>query len=175
MQINLPDEVQEILSKFQKNNLEIYIVGGAVRDILMGKDVKDWDYTTNATPQEILKLFPNGYYDNKFGTVGVPSSIDLEPHEITTYRTESGYSDKRRPDKVEWGSSLQDDLMRRDFTVNAMALSPDKKIIDPYDGQKDLKRKLVKAVGNPSDRFQEDALRLMRAVRIAAQLGFQIE
>lgn len=175
MNINLPAEVEEILNKFKKAKFEIYIVGGAVRDLLMGKSVVDWDYTTNANPQEILKLFSNAFYDNKFGTVGVPSSTDLEPHEITTFRTESGYSDARRPDKVEWGKTLEEDLQRRDFTINAMALDDNKKIIDPYGGQKDLKRKLIKAVGNPNDRFGEDALRMMRAIRIAAQLGFEID
>lgn len=178
MQFNIPQEVCEILKKMQKSNFEIYIVGGGVRDILLGKYVDDWDYTTNATPQEILKVFPDAYYDNKFGTVGIPSKVGLDPHEITTFRTEKGYSDKRRPDSVAWGKSLEEDLKRRDFTINAMAMTPQGKnfkVIDLYQGEKDLKNKTIRAVGNPSDRFSEDALRLLRAIRIAAQLGFTIE
>lgn len=178
MQFNIPQEVCEILKKMQDTNFEIYIVGGAVRDIILGKAVDDWDYTTNATPQDLLKVFPDGYYDNKFGTVGIPSKTGLDPHEITTFRTESGYSDKRRPDKVSWGKTLKEDLQRRDFTINAMALKPVGKnfeVIDLYNGEKDLKAKIVRAVGEPGDRFSEDALRLIRAVRIATQLGFTIE
>ncbi len=181
MQFNIPEEVCEILKKMESAGYEIYIVGGAIRDILLGKEVDDWDYTTNATPDQIVKVFKDAYYDNKFGKVGIPSKSGLDPHEITTFRTESGYSDSRRPDKVEWGKSLEEDLQRRDFTINAIALSPSKdngsnfKVIDLYQGTKDLKQKLIKAVGNPTDRFSEDALRLLRAIRIASQLNFTIE
>ncbi|HEX6977035.1 MAG TPA: HD domain-containing protein [Patescibacteria group bacterium] len=178
MQFNIPEEVCEILKKMEGAGYEIYIVGGAVRDILLGKSVDDWDYTTNATPEQIVKVFKDAYYDNKFGTVGIPSKSGLDPHEITTFRTESGYSDARRPDKVEWGKTLEEDLERRDFTINAMALKPQKdgfKVIDTFGGAKDLKQKSIKAVGNPVDRFSEDALRLLRAIRIATQLNFTIE
>ncbi len=178
MQFNIPQEVCEILKKMEDAGYEIYITGGAVRDILAGLEVDDWDYTTNATPEEIVKVFKDAYYNNKFGTVGIPSNSGLDPHEITTFRTESGYSDARRPDKVEWGKSLEEDLERRDFTINAMALKPQGnnfKVIDIYGGAKDLKQKLIKAVGNPTDRFSEDALRLLRAIRIASQLNFTIE
>lgn len=175
MKVSLPEEVLEIIKKVKKAGFEIYIVGGAVRDLLMGKFVRDWDYTTNALPEKIVELFEDSFYDNKFGTVGIPSKDrDLKPHEITTYRTEHGYSDARRPDKVVWGKTLEEDLKRRDFTINAMALQFNK-IIDPHKGQADLKEKLIRAVGDPGERFAEDALRMMRAVRIAAELGFKIE
>lgn len=173
----LPPEVQEILTKFKEKGFEIYVVGGAVRDLLMSKIVYDWDFTTNATPEEILKILPEGFYDNVFGTVGLArsdSDHDNHPFQITTYRTEHGYSDNRRPDKVSWGKSLQEDLERRDFTVNAMAFDGEK-VTDLYDGQKDLKNKVLRAVGDPNERFNEDALRMMRAVRIAGELKFEIE
>lgn len=169
---------KKILEKFEKAGFEIYIVGGAVRDLLMRSAswrILDWDFTTNATPEQILSLFKEGYYNNKFGTVGIKQKSEPEPYEITTFRREIGYSDKRHPDIVEWGKTLEEDLSRRDFTINAMALDPSLLLIDPYGGQKDLKEKLVRAVGNPVERFNEDALRMMRAVRFAAQLGFLIE
>lgn len=175
MQMILPKFVRHILDKFQKSGYEIYVVGGAVRDVLTGKEVYDWDFTTNATPEEILKVFPEGFYDNQFGTVGLAHESSPVPYEITTYRTESEYSDRRRPDKVEWGKSLEEDLARRDFTMNALAISPDLSIIDPYSGQEDLEKKLIRAVRDPHERFNEDALRMMRAIRLGAQLGFQIE
>lgn len=184
MKFELPNFVLEILDKFQDKGYEIYIVGGAVRDLLSKRFVDDWDFTTNATPEEIQKLFPDSFYDNVFGTVGITHESSPNPYEITTFRTEGGYSDARRPDKVRWGKSLDEDLKRRDFTINAMALRlvslaqgklSDFKLIDLYDGQKDLKAKIIRAVGNPNKRLGEDALRMMRAVRIAAELGFTIE
>lgn len=182
MQIILPDEVKNILKKIEDAGYEGFVVGGAVRDLLLGKPVHDWDFTTNATPEQIQEVFDDSYYNNKFGTVGIPSaSEEFGPHEITTFRTEQNYKDNRRPEKVEWGKTLEEDLLRRDFTINAMALRcTDGKInkceiVDPYNGQKDIKSKLVRAVGDPHERFGEDALRLMRAVRFATQLGFKIE
>lgn len=206
MTFQLPDEVINILSKLKKAGFDAYVVGGAVRDLLTGRPVDDWDFTTNAVPDEIQKVFPGSFYDNKFGTVGIPihrtgtrgqgsetnlkDRQDFEVYEITTFRTEQGYSDKRRPDKVEWGKSLEEDLSRRDFTINAMALQTrakgqglkakgeenyDVEIIDPFEGQKDLENKLIRAVGNPNERFREDALRMMRAIRLGAELGFGIE
>ncbi len=164
-----------MLETFEKNNYQIYIVGGAVRDILIGKVVLDWDFTTNATPEEILKIIPGGIYNNLYGTVFTDNpDSPSKPHEITTFRKEEGYSDSRHPDKITWGKTLIEDLSRRDFTINAMALR-NSELIDLYGGQKDLKNKLIRAVGNPSDRFSEDALRMMRAIRIAAELGFLIE
>ena len=170
----LPIEVMEIMTKFAKANFEIYVVGGAVRDILTGKIVSDWDFTTNATPEEILKIYPDGFCDNIYGTVGLTVEGYDKPFEITTFRTEHGYSDNRRPDTVSWGKTLKEDLERRDFTINAMAFDGNK-IIDLYDGQKDLNIKIVRAVGDASERFNEDALRMMRAVRIAGELNFKIE
>ncbi len=176
MQFNIPQEVQDILAKFEDANFEIYIVGGAVRDLLMGKIPDDWDLTTNANPDEILKLLgKDAYYDNKFGTVGLPSNSDLDPFEITTFRTESNYVDARHPQKIEWGKTLTEDLERRDFTINAMALDKSLEIMDPFDGQKDLNKKVIKAVGDPNERFGEDALRMMRAIRIASQINFKID
>lgn len=175
MKVELPKSVKEILEKFDKAGHEIYVVGGAVRDILMGKMTNDWDFTTNATPEEILKVIPEGFYDNTYGTVGLSRNDNLKPFEITTYRTEEGYSDSRHPDKISWGKTLKEDLSRRDFTINSMAIDNDLKVIDSYDGQKDIDAKQIRAVGDPDERFSEDALRMMRAVRIGAELGFTIE
>ncbi len=173
MNIKLPTEVKLILDKFQNAKFQIYIVGGAVRDLLMEKSVTDWDFTTDAKPEEILKLFPEGFYDNRFGTVGVSS--DLGVLEITTMRKEGIYKDYRHPIDISWTNKIEEDLARRDFTINAIALSPDDKIVDPFQGQDGIQNKNIKAVGDPNQRFKEDALRLMRAVRIATQLGFEIE
>ena len=186
----IPAPVLSIYKKFEKAKFEVYLVGGCVRNILLKKTPKDWDLTTNAKPEEILKLFPDGFYDNKFGTVGVPLGktkglpAGRQVVEITTFRTEKGYSDRRRPDQVSWGKTIEEDLARRDFTINAIALrftskasgEPSKfEIIDYYNGQKDLKEKIIRAVGDPKLRFKEDALRLLRAVRLASQLSFTIE
>ena len=173
MQFSIPDDVKQILETFKKHGFEIYIVGGSVRDLILGRMVTDWDFTTNATPEQMQKFLKDAFYENKFGTVGIPNPKGDKPHEITTYRTEHGYSDSRHPDKISWGKTLEEDLQRRDFTINAMALSD--KIIDPYDGQSDLKNKTIRAVGDAHERFSEDALRMMRAVRIASELGFKIE
>ncbi len=142
----------------------------------MGKLPQDWDFTTNATPEDILKILgEKAYYDNKFGTVGIAShDSELEPFEITTFRTEANYLDNRRPEKVEWGKSLEEDLQRRDFTINAIALDKNFTIIDPYNGEKDINKKIIKTVGDANERFSEDALRMMRAIRIASQLNFKI-
>lgn len=175
MQFEFPPFVKHIFHTFERGGYQTYVVGGVVRDLLLGKIVGDWDFATDATPEEILKLFPDGFYNNQFGTVGVVSESSDKPYEITTFRTEHGYTDKRRPDKVLWGKSLEEDLARRDFTVNAMALAADKKLVDLFGGQKDLEEKIIRAVGDPIQRFKEDALRMMRAVRIATQLRFTIE
>ncbi len=179
----IPQEILEIYNKFQNTKFEVYLVGGCVRNLLLNKKIKDWDLTTNATPQQILKLFPNGFYDNKFGTVGIPIKFEKNKIivEVTTFRTEHGYTDKRRPDIVKWGKSLEEDLARRDFTVNAIALDlggkekGERNLIDPFGGQKDLQNKLVRTVGDPKLRFKEDALRLIRAIRIATENFFTIE
>jgi len=164
--------VQTIFKTCQKAGYEIYAVGGSVRDVLMGHPTRGWDFTTNARPEEILKIFPDSFYDNKFGTVGVKIPEDI--YEITTYRSEKGYTDHRHPDKIAWGKTLEEDLSRRDFTINAIACDG-KTIIDPYHGQEDLKNKIIRAVGNPDARIAEDALRMLRSVRIASELGFMIE
>lgn len=188
MVIALPDPVKKILQTLTTAGFQAYIVGGAVRDLLLDTPVKDWDFTTNALPEEIQKLFPDSFYDNQFGTVGIAGKHlgDTEHpeavYEITTYRSEGVYTDHRRPDTVEWGKTIEEDLQRRDFTINAMALEivlnmtvDGQKVVDPFDGQNDIDQKLIRAVGDPATRFQEDALRMMRAIRIGAQFGFAIE
>ena len=176
MDIQLPKSVQEILDKFDKAGYEIYIVGGAVRDIVMGRLTNDWDFTTNATPEEIIKIIPGGLYNNQFGTVFTDNPDELaRPHEITTFRKEEGYTDFRHPEKITWGKSLKEDLARRDFTINSLALDKNLKIIDLYKGQEDIKNKLIRTMGDADARFGEDALRMMRAVRIGAEISFLIE
>src|SRR3989344_1588214 len=175
----LPKDAKKVLATLKKAGFEAYAVGGCVRDIILGRETKDWDFTTSAKPDQIRKLFPDSYYDNKFGTVGVPvrKSPKDEPealYEITTFRSEQGYSDHRHPDQIVWGEKLEDDLKRRDFTVNALAYEGEK-IIDPFDGQTDLQKRTLRAVGNHVERFREDALRLMRAVRFSTELQFIIE
>lgn len=172
----LPPQVKNILEKFQDQNFQIYIVGGAVRDLMMGNKVTDWDFTTDAKPEEILKTLPEGFYDNKFGTVGIPDKEGI--FEITTMRKEGVYQDARHPSAVVWTNQIEEDLARRDFTINAIALSEvggQQEFVDPYQGKKDLENGLIRSVGDPAQRFKEDALRLMRAIRIAAQLNFEIE
>ena len=176
----IPEEILKTYKKIQEANFEIYLVGGCVRNMLLKKPVKDWDMTTNAVPEQMLKIFPKAFYDNKFGTVGIPIKNGII--EITTFRTEHGYSDKRRPDSVKWGKTIEEDLARRDFTINAIALRITTNeqllttnLIDPYEGQKDIENKIIRAVGNPKERFKEDALRLLRAIRIATELCFTIE
>ena len=175
--MEIPQKVKNIISKFIENKAEIYIVGGAVRDLLLERQVKDWDFTTNLTPEEMKKIFPkNSFCNNAFGTFSIVDKDEI--FEVTTFRTERGYSDNRHPDEVTWGKTLEEDLQRRDFTINALAIRmvEDKpELIDLYNGQEDLKNKLIRTVGDPNERFNEDALRLMRAVRIAGQIGFKIE
>ncbi|MCX8009068.1 MAG: hypothetical protein N3A54_05220, partial [Patescibacteria group bacterium] len=176
----LPQDVVMIIKTLQNAGFEAYAVGGSVRDFLMGRETKGWDFTTNATPEEILKIFPDSFYDNQFGTVGVKLYEDQEKqvlqdiYEITTYRSEHGYTDKRHPDIVQWGKTIEEDLSRRDFTINAIAYDGET-FVDPYNGRGDIEKKIIRTVGNPRDRFSEDALRIMRAVRIATQLGFFID
>jgi tRNA nucleotidyltransferase/poly(A) polymerase len=152
------------------------MIGAGSRNLLTGKEIVNPDFTTNAQPTEIQKLFPKSFYDNQFGTVGM--KMDDQLYEITTYRKEWDYSDRRHPDKISFGKKLEEDLTRRDFTINAIAIGPQKgklELIDLFKGQEDLKKKILRAIGDPNKRFAEDALRLMRAIRIATQLGFVIE
>ncbi|MCF7815789.1 MAG: HD domain-containing protein [Candidatus Pacebacteria bacterium] len=176
----IPKEVQHIADTLEHRGFEAYLVGGCVRDLLIGKTPKDWDITTTAHPTEIESLFPETFLNNDYGTVGIvnPETEDptLKVVEVTPYRTESEYSDSRRPDSVNFGVSLEEDLKRRDFTVNAIAYRlKDEKIVDLFNGEKDILHKRLRAVGTASERFQEDALRMMRAVRLAVELGFVIE
>lgn len=172
MLIPLPTKVRDIIKTLEKAGFTAYAVGGSVRDTLLDRPTHGWDFTTSAPPEMVQKLFPDSFYDNKFGTVGV--KVDGDIYEITTFRKEGKYSDLRHPDEIKWAKTIQEDLARREFTISAIAVSLTE-TVDPYNGQEDLKNKIVKAIGNPTDRFQEDPLRLMRAVRIATQLGFQIE
>lgn len=226
---NIPDYVTRVTDTIEKTGFEAFIVGGCVRDLIMGREPKDWDITTNATPEDIIPLFEKTIYENKFGTVGVcipilelsnePGSGEMgedvthetdgsvsELHEsqsgvwtgvtrvtetneenkpknkekyyileVTPYRTEANYSDFRHPDEVKFSQNIEDDLKRRDFTINSLAYNIDKgQIIDPYKGQEDIKDKVIRAVGSPDDRFKEDALRMLRAIRFSTQLGFAI-
>jgi putative nucleotidyltransferase with HDIG domain len=180
--MTIPKEISLILEKLIKNNYEAYIVGGCVRDILMehppAGGPNDWDVTTNAKPEQIRKLFPKNFYENQFGTVSViTDSKDetLKIVEITPFRLEGKYSDKRHPDEITFAKKLEDDLARRDFTINALAMDGKNKIIDFFEGQKDLKKKIIKTVGDANKRFEEDALRMLRAVRFACTLNFTIE
>ena len=176
----IPPEVIRIISALKKSGVEAYVVGGCVRDLLLGRKPSDWDITTNATPEQIQGLFENTFYTNDFGTVGVvnddAADETLKVVEVTPYRLEGKYSDARRPDSVIFSQKIEDDLKRRDFTINALAYDPSQgQLVDLYDGVKDISAKIIRAVGEPQARFEEDALRILRAVRIAAQLGFDIE
>ncbi|MDF1498323.1 MAG: HD domain-containing protein [Patescibacteria group bacterium] len=179
--MNIPNEIKTIIEKLEKKGYEAHVVGGSVRDFLLGKIPKDWDITTNAKPEEIQKIFPESFYNNKFGTVTVINNNTLDDNlkniEITTYRIDVGYSDNRHPDEIKFTPNLKEDLKRRDFTINAMALKMTHKsyaIIDLFESQKDLEKKIIKAVGNPDKRFREDALRMLRAIRFSCQLNFEI-
>lgn len=198
-----PDFINEILTKLNAAGFEAFVVGGSVRDLLMNRPAKDWDITTNAKPEEILKVFPDAVYENEFGTVIVKTknAAGQTEHvaEVTTYRSEQGYEDRRHPDKVVFEDKLEADLARRDFTINAMAMAEinqqtwetDRQpaagesvveidnqammLIDIFGGRKDINKRILRAVGEPEIRFKEDALRMMRAVRLASELSFAIE
>ena len=174
----IPSEVKDTIFSLQKAGYQAYAVGGAVRDMVLGREPKDWDVATSAKPEEIIKIFPDSVYENSFGTVGVKTRSEnkvVAVIEVTTFRKEGRYSDFRHPDEVEFSGDIRDDLARRDFTINAMAASIDGEITDPFHGREDIKNKIIRTVGDPNDRFKEDALRLMRAVRFAAELGFDID
>ena len=178
--MSLPDEVILVASTLRNAGFDAYIVGGCVRDRILNRSVNDWDFTTNANPEQIQPLFEHTVYENDYGTVGIVFEDAEDPSlkviEVTPYRKESGYSDNRRPDSVVFGVSLDDDLSRRDFTVNALAYDPvSQELIDRHHGIADLHLGLIRSVGDPDERFGEDALRLMRAARIATQLNADIE
>ncbi|MCD8484135.1 HDIG domain-containing protein [Candidatus Woesebacteria bacterium] len=212
MKIQVPKEVLATVITLENAGFEAHIVGGAVRDVFLQRPTHDWDFTTNAQPEEIQALFPESFYENSFGTVGVArehiweqlqsshvefAKSDNWVFEITTYRTEGVYRDSRRPEAVEWGKTVQEDLKRRDFTMNAIAFrvtdwkesssllenfatAPDEitvtvQVIDPFEGVKAIQEHRIVAVGDPTIRFEEDALRMLRGVRFAAQLQFSID
>lgn len=207
MKFNIPKEVNICVEKLEKAGFEAYLVGGCVRDLLMENppavEPKDWDITTNAKPSEIQKIFPDSAYENKFGTVAVKTRSDdpkLKIIEITTYRIEGKYTDKRHPDEIKFAKTVEEDLSRRDFTINAIALEVESEkekreskikgknksavfalfplnfqLIDPFSGLDDIKNKIIRTVGEAKNRFNEDALRLIRAVRFSAELSFEIE
>ena len=174
--ITLPCFVQDFLDNFKNNGFQIYIVGGAVRDLIMNRDLQadgiNWDFASNATPEEILKLYPDAFYNNKYGTVTIPFTVETGHapslqlktktflFEVTPFRKESQYKDFRHPQKIEWASTIEEDLARRDFTINAIAYDG-KNIIDPFHGRKHIEEKVIVAVGVPDNRFKEDALRLL--------------
>ncbi len=194
LRASIPKEILNIAEKLQKAGFQAYLVGGCVRDILLEKEPKDWDIVTDARPEKIQKIFsafagatadkPATVYENEFGTVGVKTGSEnerLKIVEVTTFRLEGKYTDKRHPDQIQFAKTIEEDLSRRDFTINAMAFEfpisniQNPKIVDPYNGQADLKNKIIRTVGEPSERFSEDALRLMRAVRFAVEIEFEIE
>lgn len=176
MKSEIPQAAITILETLERNGHEAYLVGGCVRDLLLGRAPLDYDIATQATPDQIEELFACHRLvttGRKHGTVGVIS--DGAMYEVTTYRVDGTYSDCRRPDEVRFSRSLEEDAKRRDFTVNAMAMNKRGEIVDPVGGRKDLAEKTLRAVGDPVRRFEEDALRIMRAVRFSAQLGFRVE
>ncbi len=186
----IPDYVTHVTTTLEKAGFEAFLVGGCVRDLILNKTPKDWDITTNAIPEEIMPLFEKTVYENTFGTVGVcipnvthvtnggdvaRETPEYNIIEVTPYRIEAKYSDFRHPDEVKFSKNIEDDLKRRDFTINALAYNPHKgQLIDLYKGQEDIKDKVIRAVGEANDRFNEDALRMLRAVRFSTQLDFAI-
>lgn len=186
----IPKQVSQVTKTLEDGGFDAYLVGGCVRDLIMGREPKDWDITTNAKPEEIIALFEKTVYENTFGTVGVCIPLDVihetndtevareTPEymiiEVTPYRVETKYSDFRHPDDVKFSEKLEDDLKRRDFTINAMALNSSGILTDIFEGIKDINSKTLRTVGDEDERFNEDALRMLRAVRFACQLDFSI-
>jgi putative nucleotidyltransferase with HDIG domain len=172
--LELPKDVETLMDAFRKAGYQIFVVGGALRDCLLQRETYDWDFATNATPEDMLKLFPDAKYENTFGTVIVPSATGDTVFEATPFRKEGRYSDSRHPDTIEWADAIEEDLARRDFTINALAYDGTH-LVDVVGGKKDIEDKIIRAVGDPAKRFEEDALRMMRAIRFAAQLGFTVD
>ena len=176
MEIKLPSEVKMLIDRLRGGGYDCYAVGGCVRDSLRGLQPHDWDLTTSAEPEEIERIFADFKtvdIGKKYGTIAV--LVDGELYEITTYRVDGEYTDSRHPDEVSFSDRLRDDLARRDFTVNAMAYNDEKGLVDLYGGQRDLSYGVIRCVGDPTERFREDALRILRALRFASVLGFTIE
>jgi poly(A) polymerase/tRNA nucleotidyltransferase (CCA-adding enzyme) len=185
-EIRVPKEAMMVIAVLQNAGHEAFLVGGCVRDLFLGNVPKDYDVTTNATPEQIIALFPKTFYENEYGTVGVVTCGEelgipcveesLRIIEVTPYRLEGEYSDNRHPDDVKWSQHIEDDLKRRDFTVNAIAYNPlTGEVVDPHKGQEDIEKRMIRAVGAPDARFGEDALRLMRAIRFVSQLDFDLD
>ncbi len=185
MKLEIPPEIGELSAALRTGGFKAYLVGGCVRDIILGREPKDWDIATGAKPEEIQKIFPESVYENEFGTVGVKTGSEnpaLAIVEVTTFRKEGKYTDKRHPDEVRFAKTIEEDLSRRDFTVNAIAINLEHRtsnlefgLLDPFDGEADLQKETIRTVGDPDARLTEDALRLMRAARLSVQLGFGIE
>ena len=172
--ISIPKNVKMIISILEKNGHEAFAVGGCIRDTILGRKPQDWDITTSALPCQVKELFHKTIDTGiEHGTVTVMMS--RVGYEVTTYRIDGEYNDSRHPDSVEFTSNLIEDLRRRDFTINAMAYNPTVGLVDAFDGLGDIERKIIRCVGKPEERFGEDALRILRAVRFSAQLGFEIE
>ena len=174
--LNIPKNALYIINNLENNGFEAYVVGGCVRDSLLGREPKDWDICTSATPQEIINCFPNDRIEEtgiQHGTVSI--ILDGEPFEVTTYRIDGEYTDNRHPKEVEFVDNLKLDLSRRDFTINAMAYNPKTGIIDLFGGKKDIKKKIIRCVGETSERFNEDSLRMLRAIRFSAKYGFKLD
>lgn len=173
-QIRLPEKVNIIIEKLKSHGYEAYAVGGCVRDSILGRQPEDWDITTSATPQETKELFAKTFDTGiEHGTVTV--LLGKEGFEVTTYRVDGEYEDSRHPKEVTFTRNLREDLLRRDFTINAMAYNEDDGLVDIFGGISDLEEKVIRCVGNAMERFSEDALRILRGIRFAAQLGFEIE
>lgn len=174
MKMNLPENVNRIIHILEENGHDAYAVGGCVRDTLLGREPQDWDITTAATPGQVKALFSHTIDTGiQHGTVTV--MMDHVGYEVTTFRIDGEYEDSRHPKEVTFTSNLVEDLKRRDFTINAMAYNERTGLVDAFDGMGDLKRKVIRCVGSPRERFTEDALRMLRAVRFAAQLGFDVD
>src|ERR687887_1949828 len=176
--IEPPQEVQALMARLWEHGHAAYVVGGSVRDALLGRSAQDWDLATDARPDRLLAVFPGAVYENQFGTVAVREGDAV--HEVTTFRTDHEYADFRRPHRVEFGDDIRLDLARRDFTVNAIAWGREadgsaSTLVDPFEGVADIDRRTLRAVGDPGARFGEDALRMVRAIRLAAVLELSIE
>ena len=172
--IKLPETTAYIIERIEKNGFEAFAVGGCIRDSLLGRVPNDWDITTSAKPEDIMNIFENTVETGiEHGTVTVV--IDKEPYEVTTYRIDGDYTDGRHPDSVEFTENIEEDLSRRDFTINAMAYNNSTGLVDVFGGREDLENRVIRCVGNPKKRFEEDALRMMRGIRFSAQLGFSID
>ena len=172
--MRIPKNAETIIRELMAHGFEAFAVGGCVRDSILGREPGDWDITTSAKPEQVKQIFHRTVDTGiEHGTVTV--LMDKEAYEVTTYRVDGEYEDHRHPKEVTFTASLEEDLKRRDFTINAMAYNPETGLVDIFEGIQDLNRKVIRCVGNPGERFDEDALRILRAIRFSAQLGFEID